>query len=119
MKKTLTCIVCPLGCQLEAEIENEKIISVTGNTCKRGATYAENEITNPKRVITTTVRTVDGRIIPVKTNKAIPKDLMFECMKVINALCPETKDYRVGDVLCESVMDTDADVVVCANVQGK
>ncbi len=119
MKKILTCIVCPMGCQLEAELENDKVISVTGNTCKRGVSYAETEFTDPRRVITTTVKTEGGRIIPVKTDKAVPKDLIFECMKDINALHPEGEEYNVGDVICENILGTGANIVVCANVQGE
>ena len=119
MKRALTCIVCPMGCQLEVELENDKVVSVTGNTCKRGVTYAESECTDPRRVITTTVKTDGGRIIPVKTDKAIPKDLIFECMKEINGLHPEDKiTYSVGDVIKTNILDTGADIVVCANAQG-
>ena len=119
MKKTLTCIICPIGCQLEIELENDKVTNITGNTCKRGAEYAVNECTDPRRVITTTVKTVDGRIIPVKTHKPIPKDMVFECMKAISRIHPQTNNgFSVGDVIESNILNTGADVVVCANVQG-
>ena len=119
MKRALTCIVCPMGCQLEVELDGDKVLSVTGNTCKRGVTYAETECTDPRRVITTTVKTDAGRIIPVKTDKAVPKDLIFECMKEINSLRPDDKiSYSVGDIIKKNIMNTDANIVVCANLQG-
>jgi len=117
MKKALTCIVCPMGCQLEVELEGDKVLSVTGNTCKRGVVYAESECTDPRRVITTTVKTDGGRIIPVKTDKTVPKDMIFECMKEINKLHPcDEMSYSVGDVIESNILGTGANIVVCANV---
>ena len=74
MKRELTCIVCPIGCSLVAEIEDGKVVSVTGNTCPRGKVYAETECISPMRTITTTVRCADGTIVPVKTSVPIPKE---------------------------------------------
>ena len=34
--RELTCIVCPLGCRIKVELDGDKIVSVTGNTCPRG-----------------------------------------------------------------------------------
>jgi CxxC motif-containing protein len=76
MTKELTCVVCPAGCRMTAELdESGKVISVTGNTCPRGKTYAESEITNPVRTLTTTV-TITGAadkavMLPVKTSKSV------------------------------------------------
>ena len=65
-KRELTCIICPKGCALKVELdENGKVLGVTGNTCKRGAEYAENECTNPMRTVTSTMRCSDGTVIPV------------------------------------------------------
>lgn len=119
MKKSLTCIVCPMGCQLEIEMKDSAVVSVTGNTCKRGVAYAETECTDPRRIITTTVKTEEGYIIPVKTSEAVPKDMMFECMKVINNLRVKCdKEYGIGSVVLENILDTGADVVVCSNTFG-
>lgn len=114
MVKELTCIVCPIGCQLKIELENDKIISVSGNTCPRGANYAETEITNPMRVITTTVRAKTGELIPVKTNGAVKKSKIFECMKIINSLHPDISKCDMGSVICENILESGADVVVAA-----
>lgn len=84
MKRDLICIVCPKGCNLSVEIEDSKVISVCGNTCKRGIDYAVNECTNPVRCVTTTMKTVDGETVSVKTDRAIPKDKIFEVMEIIN-----------------------------------
>ena len=84
MTKNLTCIICPRGCNMKVEIEDGNVLNVEGNTCSRGYDYAVTEVTNPVRTITSTIRLKDGSMIPVKTDKPIPKDLIFKCMEVIN-----------------------------------
>ena len=58
--KELTCINCPMGCRITVEMDGEEIISVTGNTCKRGETYARTEVTAPVRTVTTTIKVIGG-----------------------------------------------------------
>ena len=79
MVKELICISCPMGCHLKVDVDNK---TVTGNTCKRGEIYGLNEVTNPVRVVTSTVKVNGGElpVVPVKTAGAIPKKLNFECM---------------------------------------
>lgn len=102
MKRNLTCIVCPMGCSIEVELDGANVLSVTGNTCKRGAEYAKNECTNPKRTVTSTIRCENGEIISVKTDRAIPKDKMQECMKLINNARPCTP-IAIGDIILSDV----------------
>lgn len=102
MKRELTCIVCPIGCNLAAEIEDGKVVSVSGNTCPRGKVYAETECVAPMRTVTTTVRCQNGEILPVKTDRAIPKDKIFEAMKIINKTCT-VLPISVGDVIIKDV----------------
>ena len=114
MKRELTCIVCPIGCQLSVTLENGVVTEVTGNTCPRGKQYATNECTNPVRTITTTARTADGGVIPVKTAQPIPKELMFDCMKEINNAVLSLPAH-IGDVVIANILGTGADVIVTAN----
>ena len=102
MKRELTCICCPLGCRITVEYDGSKISSVSGNTCKKGAEYAESECTNPVRIVTSTVMTKDGIPVPVKTDRAIPKEKIFECMKIINSTIVNTP-VLTGDVMVENV----------------
>lgn len=102
MKRELTCIVCPIGCSLTAEIEDGKVLSVCGNTCPRGKVYAENECTNPTRTITTTLRCSSGEIISVKTENPIPKDKIFDAMKIINNITP-VLPISAGDVIMDDI----------------
>lgn len=102
MKRNLTCIVCPMGCSIEVEFENGEVLSVSGNTCPRGAEYAKNECISPVRTITSTVKCTDGSVIPVKTDKPIPKDKIFDCMKMINNTVAPLPIFA-GDVIIENV----------------
>ena len=115
MKRELTCIVCPRGCSLTVEFNDDKSIkSIFGNSCKRGITYAEAECTHPMRTVTTTVRCADGRIVPVKTANPVPKEKVFDVMKEINSACPEG-EISIGDVIIGNVCGTGVDVVAAAN----
>ena len=102
MTRELTCIVCPLGCSLAVEMSDGKVQSVSGNTCPRGKVYAEKECTNPVRTITSTVRCEDGSVLPVKTEAPIPKDKIFDAMKIINNASVHLP-ISIGDVIIEDV----------------
>lgn len=112
MKRELTCIVCPIGCSLLVELEGNEVKSVSGNTCPRGAVYAQNECTNPQRTVTSTVRCSDGGMVAVKTDGTIPKEKIDECMYLINSLTPDLP-VRIGDVLAENVFG--ANIVATQN----
>jgi len=100
MERKLTCIVCPLGCELTAFIDGKKVIDVKGNTCPRGKVYAENECTNPMRTVTSTVKCSDGGLVSVKTETVIPKEKMAECMNLINNVVVNLP-IAIGDVIIE------------------
>ena len=102
MKRELTCIVCPVGCSLVAEFEDGKVLSVSGNKCVRGKNYAETECISPMRTVTTTVKCENGEIVPVKTDKPIPKGKMADAMKIINNTHP-VLPIAVGDVIIDDV----------------
>lgn len=115
MTKILTCINCPMGCELNVEVENGKVLSVSGNTCKRGELYAESEITAPTRTITTTVISEQGRPVPVKTAQPIPKDKIFECTAAIKAL-KVSLPVKVGQVLADDLLGTGSQVTATKSV---
>lgn len=102
MKRELTCICCPLGCGLIVELEGNTVRAVSGNTCVHGREYAENECTNPVRIVTSTVMTRKGIPVSVKTDKAISKGKMAECMKIINGIVVQTP-IHIGDVVAKDV----------------
>ena len=113
--RELTCIVCPRGCALSVELADAgEILSVEGNLCPRGRTYAENECTNPVRVVTSTVRCEGGGVVSCKTSVAVPKSLVLEVMKEINrAVAPE--HISIGDAIIKNILGTGADIVATSN----
>ena len=118
-ERFLTCIVCPRGCQMKITLDdNGKPLSVEGNFCRRGANYANDECTNPKRTVTSTVRCKSGGVSAVKTEEAIPKSLVFEAMNEINSvIAPD--DVTVGDVVIENVAGSGVRVVITSNGPAK
>ncbi|MBR5441688.1 MAG: DUF1667 domain-containing protein [Clostridia bacterium] len=120
MVKNLICVACPLGCPIEVEVDGTEVVSVKGNTCKRGDEYARTEITNPVRSLTTSVK-VDGGmhpVVPVKSAGAIPKDKMFQCMEVINSVTVKAP-VKIGDVVVENILGLGIDIVATNCDSGK
>lgn len=110
----LTCVECPMGCQIEVDLEyDNKVAAVRGNSCPRGKAYAENEVVCPRRVLTTTVRADNGEMISVKTDKPVKKSEIFDVMKKINAAKAVTP-IKIGDVIVENVTE-DINVVATCN----
>ena len=116
MEKELTCIICPNGCNMKVKIENEKVINVEGNTCKRGYDYAISEITAPTRTITTTVKLTNGKMVSVKTDKPVPKQLIFQCMQEINKT-EEQAPVEIGKIIIENIVNTGANIIATQSVQ--
>lgn len=115
--KSFICINCPLGCPLTVTLDGEKVVSVAGNTCKRGEQYAIKEITAPARTVTSTVKVLGGArpVVAVRTKTDIPKGKIFECMQAINA-AEISAPVKIGDVVIENVCGTGVDVVAAAEV---
>lgn len=116
MKRNLVCVSCPLGCSIEVELENGEVVSVTGNTCKRGDAYARSEVTHPVRSLTSTVKVEGGihPVVPVKSNAPVPKEKMFDCMKVINGATVKAP-VKIGDVVIENILGLGVNIVATNN----
>ena len=113
--RELTCIVCPKGCPMKVTLEGKEILNIEGFTCPRGKQYAIDECTHPMRTLTSTVRTSKGGVVAVKTDRTIPKELLFDCMKEINKTVA-TLPVRIGDILIENILGTNANVIITANM---
>lgn len=112
--KNMTCIVCPLGCELKVTRDDlsQAGYIVEGNKCFRGVDYGIKEMTNPTRVLTTTVIIWNASVkrLPVRTSGAIPKHLIKEAMQLINKV--EVKaPVRAGQVIISNILDTGVDIV--------
>ena len=117
VKRELTCISCPMGCQMTVLMDDESI-RVTGNTCKRGEVYARKEVTNPRRVVTSTVKVNGGEFarVSVKTEKDVPKDKIFDCMKEI-LKAETTAPVKIGDIVITNCAGTGVTVVATREVK--
>lgn len=118
--RELTCIGCPLGCALTVTMDGNEVTSVTGNTCPRGDAYARKEVTNPTRIVTSTVR-VSGGVSPmvnVKTASDIPKDKIFECVEAIKDVVAAAP-VKIGDVVLANVAGTGVDIIAARNIAAK
>ena len=112
--RELTCIICPNSCSLQID-DN---LNVSGNLCERGRNFALQEMTDPKRSLTTTVRAkgLDKKVIPVKTDGEISKDMIQEAMKVLHQIVID-HPVKAGDVIVENICNSHVNVIATVNVQ--
>ncbi|MBQ9792186.1 MAG: DUF1667 domain-containing protein [Clostridia bacterium] len=104
-----TCIMCPVGCSLNVTKQGEEII-VKGNGCPRGEIYGKNEITLPKRMITT-IKKYRGATISLKTSEPIDKTLINKVLQEIDKV-KEPQNIKQGDKLISNIFNTNVDIIV-------
>lgn len=111
--KELTCIICPRGCHLVVD-EN---LNVTGNNCPRGPIYAKNELTHPTRTLTSTVQIISEEEVslPVKSDKPLPKEKIFDAMEVINKTCVKAP-IQIGDIVVKNIFGLDVNIVATKDI---
>ncbi len=116
----LTCIGCPMGCQLTVTFEpgNRESVKVTGNTCKRGELYAIDEVTNPTRVVTGTICVSNRKnlVVSVKTKTVIPKDRIFDVANRLKELSVKAP-VHIGDVVEKNICGTGSDLIITKNIE--
>jgi CxxC motif-containing protein len=123
--RSLTCIVCPIGCSLSVEETNGELI-VSGNKCPRGSVYAEEEIRSPKRVVTASCKVAlskesemklgTHRRISVKTNSPCPKNMIDDLLKDIYSVTVKLP-VKFGDVIIPNWKETGIDVSVTRSME--
>ena len=120
MKKIFTCIICPNGCEIEVQLDKDKIVNIEGATCKKGKEYAVKEVTNPTRIVTSIVRVKNGNIavVSVKTKEDIPKAKIHDCIKALKDVEVEAP-IKIGDVLVSNIAGTGVDIVATRNIRKK
>ena len=117
--RNLICIGCPMGCMIEVKLENGEVVSVTGNTCKRGDAYARKEVTDPTRIVTSSVRvsgSKEGAVtVSCKTRSDIPKGKIFDVVRDLKDVTVEAP-VHIGDVIKENVAGTGVDMIATKDV---
>lgn len=118
MTKLYTCICCPNGCDIQVEKEDNKLISFSGNKCKKGEDYVKQEITSPYRTIASSVLVKGGNmpLASVRTTKAIPKDKIFAVMDEIRKVVV-TAPVEEGAVIIKNVLGLESDIIVTRSVK--
>lgn len=117
-QRELVCIRCPMGCRITVTHQSDGSLQITGNTCNRGAEYAEKELTNPTRTVTSTVPVTNGkqRVVSVKTKEDIPKGRIMDCIKALKEVKLEAP-VAIGDVALANAAGTGVDIIVTKNVE--
>ena len=106
-----------MGCPLTVEMEGSEVKTVTGFTCKRGDVYARKEVTNPTRIVTSTVRVTGSsmtHMVSVKTKEDIPKDKIFACVEALKNITVAAP-VHIGDVILADVAGTGVDIIATRN----
>lgn len=119
-KRELTCIGCPMGCNLQVYLDDGKVVKVSGFTCRRGEEYGKKECTNPTRIVTSSVCVIDGEndVVPVKTERDIPKDKIFDCVKRLKNVQVKAP-VKIGDIVVENIENTGVNIVATKNINKK
>ena len=113
----MNCIMCPMGCEMTVTLENGKFVSVTGNSCPRGARYAETEVTDPRRMLTTTVRIKGGLLplLPVVSKEPLPKGKVAECVTFLRDIVVQAP-VKAGDVIVPDILGSGVDIIASRNM---
>lgn len=117
MNTELICICCPLGCPLTPTRDSTGEILITGNSCKKGKDYGQEELTSPRRMLTTTVFVKDGTepLLSVRTEKAIPKEKLMVCMKILKKVTV-IAPVSIGDIIFSNIGNTEVNLIATGNI---
>ena len=124
-EKQFVCVSCPKGCVItlkkseDTDIDNLEDPDLTGHKCKHGIEYARQELIDPSRVLTTTVR-IKGisRMLPVKSSSPVPKERIFDIMRFLDEVEVE-HPVKCGDVLLNNVLDLDIDIIATLSIENR
>lgn len=114
----MVCIMCPLGCRLTVILEENGDVLVSGNKCPKGIEYGKQEMTEPLRILTSSVLVLNGDmpLVSVKTNKPVPRRLIKEIMDIIKKTKVEAP-IKSGDTIIPNILNTGADVIATRNIE--
>ena len=117
-KRHFTCVICPIGCEIDVELKDGDVVSTEGSKCAKGKEFVLQELEEPMRILTTTIRMKGAKwaMLPVRTDKPIPKRLLFsviEDLASIELLAP----VKMSDVIIRDIAGTDANIVATRNMK--
>ena len=116
--KQLNCINCPMGCLLTVTLEDGKVVKVEGNTCPRGETYAHQELTDPQRMLTSTVRVEGGALplLPVVSKSTLPKGRSMDCAEARRSVAVQAP-VKTGDVIVSNILGLGVDIIASRDME--
>jgi CxxC motif-containing protein len=119
-KHNIICILCPLGCRMEAEAEGGELLEIKGNQCKQGINHARQEVLAPVRVLTTTVMTDDPRqpLLPVRSDRPLPRARLEESMRTIAGYTVKGPVCS-GDVIIRDIFDTGVNIIASRSLPAR
>jgi CxxC motif-containing protein len=111
-KKHFVCVVCPIGCEIDVVHEGSTIVSMEGNKCEKSVEFVSQELIEPMRTLTTTVRIQGSRwtVVPVRTDRAVPRRLFPRVMKRLR-LVELQAPVNMLDVVLRDILHTGANIV--------
>lgn len=117
MKRELTCIICPVGCELSIVVDDNTVKSITGNKCKKGVAYGSQEMTNPMRTIASSALVVGGELelVSVRVTQPIPKAQIFNVMNEIKKVRVKAP-VRTGDIIISNVLGLNSDIIATKDI---
>ncbi len=117
-KKHFTCVICPIGCEIDVELQDSNVVSIEGSKCAKGKEFVSQELKEPMRILTTTIRMKGAKwaMLPVRTDKPIPKRLLFMVMKELQNI--ELKaPVQMSDVIIRDIAGTGANILATRNMK--
>jgi len=117
-KKHFTCVTCPVGCEVDVEVQDGSILSMTGNKCDKVKEFVLQELKEPMRVLTTTVRVEGAKwaMLPVRTDKLIPKRLFTQAIEELASIDLQAP-VHMSDVIVKDVAGSGANIVATRTME--
>ncbi len=117
-QETITCIICPSGCQLTVTERPDGSLEVIGASCKRGMEYGDQEYREPKRMLVTTMRVDGGKlpVIPVRSNKELPKERIFDAVEHVSHIALRAP-IKMGMVVVPNLLNLGVDVIASRDIE--
>lgn len=117
-QREFICVTCPVGCTIQATVEGQELIALQGQSCQRGEAFVREELTNPRRMFTTTVRVRGGKLplVPVRSSAPLPKGLLMEVAKALRTV-ELTAPVAQHQVVLANVLGTGVDIITSRPVE--
>ena len=111
-QREFICVTCPVGCSIEAVVEGQDLVEMRGQACARGESFVREELTDPRRMLTTTVRVRGGKLplVPVHSSAPLPQHLLMEVARALRQV-ELAAPVHERQVVLENVLDTQVDIV--------